>query len=110
MTPTLSEIGIAIFLVAVNVALFLWFKSGESAASTIRMKRMMQRAGVDPYIVVRDDPEAKVTLKEARRRCGRCPREGLCERWLCRKAEGDDAFCPNARLFHFLADSGERTA
>ena len=45
-------------------------------------------------------------LKTAQRRCRRCPREDLCDRWLAGEAPGSNAFCPNAQTFRILAAPG----
>lgn len=48
MTPTLSEINIAILMITVVVFLFIWFERSEAAATVTRMTRMMSRVGSIP--------------------------------------------------------------
>ncbi len=113
MNPTLFEamfeINVAIVMVAVIVAILVWFQRSLVAASARRMMGMMARVGVDAGIAAHGDPRTKAILKEARHRCGRCPREGLCDRWLAGKAEGGNAFCPNAQTFGILTGTSGRT-
>ena len=102
MTPTLSQIGAVIAMVAVNVAIFVWFQRSEAAASTRRMIGMMTRVGLTPGAHMLGDWRTEAVVKEARHRCGRCPREALCDRWLAGEEAGDNAFCPNAGTFRAL--------
>ncbi len=101
MGPT--EISVAIFMVAVAIAIFMWFQSSQAAASAQRMTGMMMRIGLDPGIAAFGDPATLAIGKEVRRRCGGCPREDLCDRWLAGKVEGGNSFCPNAQAFGTLA-------
>jgi hypothetical protein len=100
MNPTLLEIGVALFMLAVVVALFVWFARFLRASSGRRMARMLARAGVSPDIVARGDQQA--VIDDIRRRCMKCQAEDQCERWLTGKVEGDNSFCPNARIFSAL--------
>lgn len=109
MNPTMSEIGVAIFMVAVNAAIFVWFQRSLAAASARRTMRMMTRVGLDPGIAAHGDPRATAIIKEARRRCRKCPLEDFCDRWLTGKAEGDNTFCPNAQTFRIAAGTSGRT-
>ena len=110
MTPTLSEamfeINVAIVMVAVTVVIFVWFARIQAAASAMRMIRMTTRVGLDPGSVTHGDRQTKAIMKEARRRCARCPIEDFCDRWCAGEVEGDNAFCPNARTFRFLKRTG----
>ncbi len=114
MNPTLLEamfdINVAIVMVAGTVVIFVWFQRSEAAASAMRMMRTMTRVGVDPGIATHGDPRTKAIIKEARCRCGRCPVEDLCDRWLAGKVKGGNTFCPNARTFRFLAGASVRTS
>lgn len=103
MSPTPSEIGIALVMVAVIVALLVWFVRDKGANSERRMMRMLMRAGVDPDIAARGDKEA--IIKDIRSRCGKCRAEDLCERWLAGKVEGGNSFCPNAQIFGALTNN-----
>ena len=107
MNPTLLEamfeINVAIVMVAVTVVIFVWFQRSQAAASAMRMMRMMTRVGLDRGFVTHGDPQTKAIMKEVRRRCGRCRLEDFCDRWCAGKVKGDNAFCPNARIFRDLA-------
>ncbi len=104
MTPT--HISVAIVMVAVTAVLFLWFQRSLAAGSARRMTRMLTRIGLDPGVAMRGDPWTKAIVKEARRRCGNCRVEGFCNRWLTGECGGGNAFCPNARVFRSLANTG----
>jgi hypothetical protein len=49
-------------------------------------------------------------MKAAQRRCGNCRFEDRCELWLKGEGEGDNSFCPNARTFQSLTETGARAA
>ncbi len=106
MTPTLFEamfeINVAIVMVAVTFALFIWFQRSQAVASAGRLTGMMTRVGLDPGIAGLDDPRTKAIMNEARRRCRKCPREDVCDRWLAGSVKGDNSFCPNAQTFRSL--------
>ena len=108
MIPTLFEIGVAIFMVTVSIALVAWFSRDIAAASGRRMMHMLARAGVDPEVAKHGDTEA--IIQDVRGRCRKCRSEDLCDRWLAGKVEGDNDFCPNAQIFRGWTTSGERTA
>jgi hypothetical protein len=108
MNPTMSDITIAIVLVGVNVALFVWFRRSVAADSARRMMGMMKRLGLEAGIAATDDPRTEAILKETRRRCRRCPREDFCNWWLAGKVKGDNTFCPNAQAFGSLAKTSGR--
>jgi len=108
MNPTLFEIGVAIFMVAVSVALIVWFLRYMAAASERRMMHMLARAGVDPEVAKHGDTEA--IIQDVRSRCGRCRSEDLCDRWLAGKVEGENSFCPNAQIFRILTRTAGRIA
>ena len=103
MNTTLFEISVAIVMVAVSVALVVWFSRYVAAVSGRRMMQMLTRAGVDPEIAKQGNTEA--IIQDVRRRCGRCRFEGLCDSWLAGKVEGDNSFCPNAQIFRLLNKS-----
>ncbi len=108
MGPT--EISVAIIMVGVAVAIIVWLQSSQAAASGRRMMGMMTRVGLDPGTATLGDPRNMAIRKEARRRCKRCPREGLCDRWLAGKVKGDNTFCPNAQTFRILSRLSTRAA
>jgi hypothetical protein len=108
MNPTSFEIGVAIIMVAVSVALVVWFSRYMAAASGRRMMHMLTRAGVDPEVAKHGDTEA--IIQDVRSRCRRCRSEDLCDRWLAGKVEGDNSFCPNAQIFRILTRTTGRIA
>ena len=108
MNPTLFEIGAAIVMVAVSIALIVWFSRTLAAASGRRMMRMLTLAGVDPEVARHGDTEA--IMKDVRSRCLRCQSEALCDRWLAGTSEGENDFCPNAEIFRGLKRTTGRVA
>ena len=108
MIPTSFEIGVAIFMVTVSVALVVWFSRDMAAASGRRMMNMLAHAGVDPEVARHGGAEA--ITRDVRSRCSRCRSEDLCDRWLAGKVEGDNDFCPNAQIFRSLTRTTERIA
>ena len=107
MNPTLFEIGVAIVMMAVTIALIVSLSKYMAAASARRMMHMLARAGVDPEVARSGDAEA--IMRDVRGRCSRCRSEDLCERWLVGKVEGDNDFCPNAPIFRALRTGAART-
>ena len=108
MHPTLFEIGTALIMATVIIALLVWFLRSLAAASGRRMMQMLTSAGVDPEVARRGDTEA--IIQDVRRRCGKCRSEDLCDRWLAGKVEGDNSFCPNAQIFRILTRTTGRVA
>ena len=106
MNPTLFEIGAAIIMVAVSIALIVWFSRYLAAASGRRMRNMLAHAGVDPEVARRGD----AMMRDVRSRCSKCRSEDLCDRWLAGKVEGDNSFCPNAQIFRILTRTTGRIA
>ena len=108
MDSTLYEIGAAMLMVAVIVALIVWFFRYQATVSARRMMEMLTRAGVDPEVARQGNVEA--IMQDVRSRCQKCQSEALCDRWFAGKAEGDNSFCPNAPIFRMLARTGARVA
>ncbi len=108
MIPTLFEIGVAIFMVTVSIALVVWFSRDMAAASGRRMMNMLAHAGVDPEVARHGDTEA--IMRDVRSRCRKCRSEDLCDRWLAGRVEGDNGFCPNAQIFCRLTRTTGRIA
>lgn len=108
MIPTLFEIGVAIFMVTVSIALVVWFSREMTAASERRMTNMLAHAGVDPEVAGHGDTEA--VIRDVRSRCRKCRSEDLCDRWLAGGVEGDNGFCPNAQIFLGLTGTTGRIA
>jgi hypothetical protein len=101
MNPTLFEIGVVVFILAVSVAaLVVWFLRHAAASSEKRMTHMLTRASVDPEFSGHDDIWA--ILHVARGRCSACRSEKLCDRWLAGNVGGDNSFCPNAQILRIL--------
>jgi len=104
-----AQISIAILMVGAAASLLVWLRSDMAAGSARRMTALMKRVGLDPgpgtFAGMRTAAIKKVML----RRCRRCPREGLCERWLAGEVGGDNSFCPNARTFRILKGAGGRS-
>ena len=107
MGPT--QISVAIIMLGVAVATIVWLQSSQAAASARRMMGMMTRVGLNRGTVTLGDARTMAIIKEARRRCRRCPREGLCDRWLAGEVEGGNTFCPNAQTFDILTEASGRT-
>ena len=108
MNPTLFEIGVAILMVTVIVALVVWLSRNMAATSEGRRMKMLARVGVDPEVARRGDAEA--IMRDVRSRCGKCRAEDLCDRWLAGSVEGDNDFCPNAQIFRSLTGTAGRVA
>ncbi len=106
MGPT--QISVAIIMVGVAAAIIVWLQSSQAAASGRRMMGMMTRVGLDPGTATLDEPRTMAIIKEARRRCRRCPREDLCDRWLAGKVKGGNTFCPNTQTFRILTGASGR--
>ena len=108
MNPTVFELGFALFIVAVSVSLVVWFWRYMAATSERRTMQMMTRAGVAPELARRGDTEA--IIKDVRTRCRKCASEDFCDRWLAGKVDGENSFCPNAKLFRSLAGTAKGIA
>ena len=100
MNMSLFQIIAAIFMVTAAIALVVSFRKYKRAASEQRMVRMLERVGLDPAIASSGDDKA--IMKEIRQRCRTCASEDLCERWLADDVDGDNYFCPNAKVIDAL--------
>ncbi len=107
MTPTI--ISVAILMVAVSIAMFVWLAGSEAAASSKRTTGMMTRVGLSPGTATPGDAQTVAIMEATRRRCRGCPREELCDRWLAGEVKGSNSFCLNAQTFDVLAGAGGRT-
>jgi hypothetical protein len=107
MDPT--QISVAIIMVGVAVGSIVWIHSSMAADSAKRTMGMMKRIGLDPWTATLGDAQTMTIGKEVLRRCRRCPREALCERWLAGKVKGGNTFCPNAETFRILAGASAPT-
>ena len=106
MTPAM--ISAAVLMVTLGAAITLWFRGDLAAGSARRRARMMSRSGLDYATLGHSDVQS--ALKAARRRCNKCPREDLCERWLAGTVPGQNVFCPNAQTFRAFASRGTTAA
>ena len=100
MNMSLFQIIAAMFMVSATIALVVSFRKYKGAASERRMVSMLKRVGLDPAIASRGDNEA--IMKEIRQRCRTCTAEDVCERWLADDEDGDNVFCPNAKVIDAL--------
>ena len=100
MNMSFFQIIAAIFMVIATIALVVSFRKYKRATSEQRMVRMLVRVGLDPTIALSGDNEA--IMKEIRHRCRTCATEDLCERWLDDDVDGDNYFCPNAKVIDAL--------
>ena len=98
---TMMQIIAAIVMVAVALLLFFGFRRYLAANSERRMRAMLVSVGLDPELA--DSEEIPTIMKEVRERCRQCSSESVCERWLDGEVPGDNAFCPNHRVFRILA-------
>ena len=105
---TMSQILVALTMVAVAVVLVVWFRGYLETGSRRRMKSMLKSVGLDPAMADQADSEA--IMREARRRCRRCASEDVCERWLAGEEKGENDFCPNAQVFELLKQQAGSTA
>ena len=89
-------------MVGVAVILIFAYRKYLEANSERRLRAMLESVGLDPAIASNGDTEA--VMSAVRRRCRSCASEAVCERWLAGDEQGDNAFCPNSRLFAMLRD------
>lgn len=108
MTPEAIDITLAISMVAVALVLVLWFEGSVAAATGKRIMRMMILNGLKPGFAMGGGARLTADLKDARKRCGRCTAEDLCDRWLVGKVQGANDFCPNAKVFRMLSEINGR--
>jgi hypothetical protein len=93
---------IAIILATVALALFVGYRTYLAFNSERRMLTMLGSLGLDADIA--SSPDFKGVIGEVRQRCRSFTAEDVCERWLRGDEEGDNAFCPNARVFEALKE------
>ncbi len=90
----------AIAMAGIAFAIFFGFRRYLAANSERRMQAMLESVGLDPNLAT--SGEIPTIMKEVRQRCSHCAAESVCERWLEGNEEGDNAFCPNAKVFEVL--------
>ena len=100
MDITLTQTIAAIAMVGLGLALIIGYRAYLARNSERRMRSMIESVGLDPDIASRGDLET--IMGDARERCQACTAEDVCERWLRGEEEGDNAFCPNRRVFEIL--------
>jgi hypothetical protein len=87
-------------MVGLGLALVIAYRAYLARNSERRMMSMIDSLGLDPEIA--SNAEFGAIMGEVRQRCKGCTAEDVCERWLRGDEEGDNAFCPNARVFEIL--------
>ena len=97
----------AIVMVAVALLLFLAYRRYLAVNSERRMRAMLVSVGLDPELA--NNEEIPTIMKEVRDRCRQCSAETVCERWLDGEVPGDNAFCPNHRVFRILGKYTDET-
>jgi hypothetical protein len=100
MELSLIQVIAAIAMSGIVVAMFFGFRRYIAANSERRMLTMLESVGLDPEIAT--SGEVPTIMKEVRQRCRSCATEAVCERWLQGNEEGDNTFCPNAKVFEVL--------
>ena len=102
VTITLAIIGI----VGTIVLLRHW---RQAVVSNRRMYYMMLACGIDEHTARNADRLLDIDMKDARRRCRRCPDPRTCDRWLNGEAVPGNDFCPNADRFMATVEAGRRS-
>jgi hypothetical protein len=97
---TLTQLIAAIVMVGLGLALVIGYRVYLNRNSERRMLSMIDSLGLDTDIAA--NAELGTIMGEVRQRCRGCTAEDVCERWLRGDEEGDNAFCPNARVFEIL--------
>jgi len=97
MNITLTQFFAALLMVGVGIALFVAYRRYLAVQSERRMQSMLEAVGLDPEIASIGGMET--IMSEVRQRCNSCNSESVCERWLAGEEGGDNAFCPNAKVF-----------
>jgi len=100
MDITLTQVLAAIAMVGVGLALVFGYRFYLAQNSERRMLSMLDSLGLDSGIA--SNEELSTIMGEVRERCQSCTTEDVCERWLKGEEEGDNAFCPNAKVFEIL--------
>lgn len=96
----LIQVIAAIAMIGAAVAMVFGFRRYLIANSERRMLQMIESVGLDPEIAT--SGEFSAIMKEVRQRCRSCATEAVCERWMQSKEDGDNSFCPNARVLEAL--------
>jgi Family of unknown function (DUF6455) len=96
MTQDIAAIAMAVVGIFVVVA----YRQYLEVHTERRMHAMIESLGLDPELA--SDAEIGTIMREVRQRCRNCTAEAVCERWLRGEEEGDNAFCPNQKVFEIL--------
>jgi len=105
MNINFTDLQLALVFILIAAGLVVWFRSKLASGSRSRMYRMMSRVGVYPKNLSRSSGGSALDMDSVRRRCNKCPCEDYCERWLAGEVEGDNGFCPNAKVFEGVVGS-----
>lgn len=97
----------AIVMVAVALLLFFAYRRYLAVNSERRMRAMLVSVGLDPELA--NSEEIPTIMKEVRDRCRQCSSETVCDHWLDGQVPGDNAFCPNHRVFRILGKYTDET-
>jgi hypothetical protein len=108
MTTSLLQFIAAIAMVGIAVILFVAYRTFLAKNSERRMRTMLQSVGLDPALAA--SGEIPTIMKDIRKRCRGCASEDVCERWLEGHKDGDNDFCPNAKVFRMLKKYGDSAA
>lgn len=98
LSPT--QVFAAIAMLVAAVVLVVVYRAYLARNSERRMRKMLESAGLDPALA--SSGEIPTIMKDVRQRCRSCSSEDVCERWLEGKEAGNNAFCPNAKVFDIL--------
>ena len=104
----LIEIVTIVIALGATIALLAMRQKQRFAAAERRMVCMLDRVGLDPAIASSGEPRdvwgsvIDMSMDDVRQRCRQCSTVDECERWLAGKEDGDNGFCPNARVFNAL--------
>jgi len=102
MDISLTQIIATIVMLGLGFALVIGYRAYLARNSERRMRSMIDSLGLDSdnVSIAKYGP----VMGEVRQRCRHCTAEDVCERWLRGEEEGDNAFCPNARVFNTLIE------
>ena len=104
MNMSLIQVIAALVMAGATVALVLGYRRYLAQNSERRLRTMLVSIGLDPELA--RSGEIPTIMKEVRQRCRHCATEDVCERWLNGDEEGDNSFCPNAKVFEVIKQHG----
>jgi hypothetical protein len=100
MNISLMQFFTAIAMVGTAIALFFIYRKYLATNSERRMLGMLEAVGLDRSLATEGDTQT--IMNAVRHRCRSCASEDVCERWLRDEKKGDNAFCPNSKVFAML--------